>query len=93
VRRAVATGQLPGLRGDREGQPHARAARARLPAPAAGGPLATEPSDVAVVQPDFAPDSFAHGVVQRGAALVAREGDFGFSAENGDPARATTSSS
>ena len=49
------------------------------------GPLATEPSDVAVVQPDFAPDSFAHGVVQRGAALVAREGDFGFSTENGDP--------
>ena len=49
------------------------------------GPLATEPADVAVVQPAFAPDSFAHGVVQRGAALVAREGDFGFSAENGDP--------
>jgi hypothetical protein len=49
------------------------------------GPLATEPADVAVVQPDFAPDSFTHGVVQRGAALVAREGDFGFSAENGQP--------
>jgi glucose/arabinose dehydrogenase len=49
------------------------------------GPLALEPADVAVVQPDFAPDSFAHGVVRRGAALVAREGDFGFSTENGDP--------
>ncbi|HSR23187.1 MAG TPA: hypothetical protein VLW53_06525, partial [Candidatus Eisenbacteria bacterium] len=49
------------------------------------GPLAAEPADVAVVQPDFAPDSFANGVVQRGAALVAREGDFGFSAENGQP--------
>jgi len=40
---------------------------------------------VAVVGPDFAPDSFAGGVVKRGAALVAREGDFGFSAENGHP--------
>jgi glucose/arabinose dehydrogenase len=49
------------------------------------GPLALEPSDVAVVQPDFAPDSFTHGVVRRGAALVAREGDFGFSPENGSP--------
>ncbi|TMC03536.1 MAG: hypothetical protein E6J41_27160 [Chloroflexi bacterium] len=48
-------------------------------------PLALEPADVAVVQPDFAPDSFTHGVVHRGAALVAREGDFGFSAENGQP--------
>ena len=48
-------------------------------------PLAIEPADVAVVGPDFAPDSFAHGVVKRGAALVAREGDFGFSAGNGEP--------
>src|SRR5712691_3043143 len=49
------------------------------------GPLALEPADVAVVQPDFAPNSFVHGVVRRGAALAAREGDFGFSAENGTP--------
>lgn len=49
------------------------------------GPLAVEPADVAVVQPDFAPASFVHGVVKPGAALVAREGDFGFSPENGDP--------
>ena len=49
------------------------------------GPLALEPADSAVVQPDFAPNSFVHGVVRRGAALVAREGDFGFSTENGDP--------
>jgi len=48
-------------------------------------PLALEPADVAVVGPDFAPDSFAGGPVRRGAALVAREGDFGFSAENGHP--------
>jgi hypothetical protein len=48
-------------------------------------PLAVEPTDVAVVGPDFAPDSFAGGVVNRGAALVAREGDFGFSPANGDP--------
>ncbi len=49
------------------------------------GPLAVEPADVAAVQPDFAPNSFVHGVVKRGAALVAREGDFGFSPENGTP--------
>jgi len=49
------------------------------------GPLATEPADVAAVGPDFAPDSFARGVVKKGAALVAREGDFGFSAGNGEP--------
>jgi hypothetical protein len=35
--------------------------------------------------PDFAPDSFVHGIVQKGAALVAREGDFGFSGSNGEP--------
>ncbi|TMB30066.1 MAG: hypothetical protein E6J61_13700 [Deltaproteobacteria bacterium] len=55
-----------------------------FPQPATA-PLALEPADVAVVGPDFAPDSFAGGVVKRGAALVAREGDFGFSAENGHP--------
>src|SRR5229473_3005371 len=48
-------------------------------------PLAIEPADVAVVGPDFAPDSFARGVVKKGAALVAREGDFGFSPGNGEP--------
>jgi len=48
-------------------------------------PLAIEPADVAVVGPDFAPDSFTGNVVQRGAALVAREGDFGFSKGNGEP--------
>lgn len=48
-------------------------------------PLAIEPTDVAAVGPDFAPDSFVGGPVKRGAALVAREGDFGFSPENGEP--------
>jgi len=48
-------------------------------------PLALEPADVAAVGPDFVPDSFAGGVVKKGAALVAREGDFGFSKGNGDP--------
>jgi len=48
-------------------------------------PLAIEPADVAVVGPDFAPDSFTSPVVHQGAALVAREGDFGFSPENGKP--------
>ena len=49
------------------------------------GPLALEPSDVAAVGLDFVPKSFAHGVVKRGAALVSREGDFGFSKANGTP--------
>ncbi len=49
-------------------------------------PLAIEPADVAAVGHDFAPDSFVHGVVRRGASLVSREGDFGFSKENGMPA-------
>ena len=31
---------------------------------------------------DFVPDSFARGPVQRGAALYALEGDFGFSKSN-----------
>ena len=48
-------------------------------------PLAIEPADVAVVGTDFAPDSFAQGAVKKGAALIAREGDFGFSPGNGEP--------
>jgi hypothetical protein len=48
-------------------------------------PLALEPADVAAVGLDFVPDSFVTGVVRKGAALVAREGDFGFSKANGDP--------
>ncbi len=48
-------------------------------------PLAIEPADVAVVGLDFVPKSFVGGVVKRGAALVSREGDFGFSAANGKP--------
>ena len=48
-------------------------------------PIALEPADVAVVGLDFAPDSFVAGPVKRGAALVAREGDFGFSKGNGTP--------
>jgi glucose/arabinose dehydrogenase len=48
-------------------------------------PLAIEPTDVAVVGPDFAPNSFVHDPLKVGAALVAREGDFGFSTRNGLP--------
>jgi hypothetical protein len=48
-------------------------------------PIALEPADVAVVGPDFAPNSFVHGVVHKGAALIAREGDLGFSLANGEP--------
>jgi hypothetical protein len=48
-------------------------------------PLAIEPADAAVVGPDFAPNSFTSSIVLRGAALVAREGDFGFSGPNGKP--------
>jgi glucose/arabinose dehydrogenase len=48
-------------------------------------PLALEPADVAAVGLDFVPSSFVQGVVKRHAALVAREGDFGFSQENGTP--------
>ena len=55
-----------------------------FPQPATA-PLAIEPADVAVVGPDFAPNSFTSSLVKRGAALVAREGDFGFSKGNGDP--------
>jgi glucose/arabinose dehydrogenase len=48
-------------------------------------PLALEPANVAAVGLDFVPDSFVTGPVRKGAALVSREGDFGFSAANGDP--------
>jgi glucose/arabinose dehydrogenase len=48
-------------------------------------PLALEAAGVAAVGLDFAPEAFVGGVVRRGAALVAREGDFGFSAANGTP--------
>jgi hypothetical protein len=48
-------------------------------------PLALEPSDVAVVGLDFVPNSFIGGMVKRGAALIGREGDFGFSLPNGEP--------
>ena len=48
-------------------------------------PLALEPADVAAAGLDFVPDSFVSGQVKRGAALIAREGDFGFSKANGDP--------
>jgi hypothetical protein len=48
-------------------------------------PLALEPADVAAVGLDFVPNSFVTGPVRHGAALVAREGDFGFSAANGEP--------
>ena len=56
-----------------------------FPPQAITAPLALEPADVAVVGVDFAPDAFVGGVVRRGAALVAREGDFGFSKGNGEP--------
>jgi glucose/arabinose dehydrogenase len=48
-------------------------------------PLAIEPADVAVVGLDFVPGSFVGGVVKKNAVLVSREGDFGFSPENGNP--------
>jgi hypothetical protein len=48
-------------------------------------PLAIEPADVALVGVDLVPKTFAVGVVKPGAALVGREGDFGFSAGNGIP--------
>jgi hypothetical protein len=53
-------------------------------------PLALEPANVAAVGLDFAPGSFAGGgnpgdLLTRGAALVTREGDFGFSPSNGSP--------
>ena len=48
-------------------------------------PLALEPADVAAVGLDFVPDSFVTGPVKKGAALISREGDFGFSKSNGTP--------
>ena len=48
-------------------------------------PLAIEPADVAAVGLDFVPRSFVGGVVRKNAVLVSREGDFGFSPENGTP--------
>jgi glucose/arabinose dehydrogenase len=48
-------------------------------------PLALEPSDVAAVGLDFAPKSFVGGIVKKNGVLLSREGDFGFSQENGDP--------
>ncbi|HKQ64345.1 MAG TPA: hypothetical protein VJZ73_05030, partial [Methylomirabilota bacterium] len=53
-------------------------------------PLALEPADVAAVGADFVPRRFAGGgnpddKVDRGDALVTREGDFGFSPGNGTP--------
>jgi glucose/arabinose dehydrogenase len=48
-------------------------------------PVALEPANVAAVGLDFVPRSFEGGPVKRGAALIAREGDFGFSAANGNP--------
>jgi hypothetical protein len=48
-------------------------------------PLALEPANVAAVGLDFAPKGFESALVKRGAALVSREGDFGFSKSNGDP--------
>jgi hypothetical protein len=45
-------------------------------------PLATEAADSSFTGIDFVPDSFARGIVDKGAALYALEGDFGFSASN-----------
>lgn len=56
------------------------------PPQAPTAPLALEPPDSSMAGIDFAPNSFAHGnVIRKGAALVAREGDFGFSPANGEP--------
>src|SRR5215831_5397733 len=56
-----------------------------FPPQAITAPIALEPADVAAVGLDFAPGVFVGGVVKKGAALISREGDFGFSAANGDP--------
>ena len=55
------------------------------PPQAITAPLALEPADVAAVGLDFVPDSFVTGPVKKGAALISREGDFGFSKGNGVP--------
>src|SRR5215467_13177510 len=57
----------------------------KFPPQAITAPLALEPADVAAVGLDFVPDSFVFGDVKRGAALIGREGDFGFSKGNGTP--------
>jgi len=51
-------------------------------------PLATEAADSSFTGIDFVPNSFAVGIVQRGAALYSLEGDFGFSAPNATEAPA-----
>ena len=56
-----------------------------FPPQAPVAPVGLEPTDVAVVGLDFAPRRFTGGVVHRGAALIAREGDLGFSPANGTP--------
>src|SRR6266513_240865 len=56
-----------------------------FPPQAPVAPIALEPSDVAAVGLDFVPTSFVGGVVKKNAVLVSREGDFGFSPENGNP--------
>ena len=48
-------------------------------------PLAIEAADSSFTGIDFAPNEFAGGPVQRGAALYSLEGDFGFSAGNATP--------
>jgi glucose/arabinose dehydrogenase len=62
----------------------------RFPPQPPVAPLAIEPADVAAVGLDFAPREFAGGgnpgsKVDKGDALVTREGDFGFSPGNGTP--------
>jgi hypothetical protein len=56
-----------------------------FPPQAPVAPLAILPANVAAVGHDFAPNSFVTGIVRKGASLVSREGDFGFSPENGTP--------
>ena len=48
-------------------------------------PLAIEAADSSFTGIAFAPNSFTGGPVERGAALYALEGDFGFSAPNATP--------
>jgi len=57
----------------------------KFPPQSITAPIALEPADVAVVGLDFAPSVFVGGVVKKGAALISREGDFGFSKSNGTP--------
>jgi len=48
-------------------------------------PLAIEAADSSFTGIDFVPNSFVGGPIERGAALYALEGDFGFSAANATP--------